>query len=492
MAGLTIFVTLYGVLGALSSLLQVRRMLFTRSSDDVSVLFLIIYCGGYIVWLVYGLIVVDVALIIVDLVGMAVSLTTLTVALRLRMVEKGQTLWESMRDEAGGAPPELEWLGTTEDPVKKTPDCFDMISFNRCYPVMTLVAGDCRPELKRVSKIKLDPEKQKLFIDMVLAWRAVDSPDASEEDYAVWRESLAASLDCALAQPARPGFLAVANHELTRPEGLAPTGARLSECRAVSLMSASIALENKSGHLRFARAEQFGAHRIDALSQRWAEQSLGLLALSETTKPRRPAGLKDILTPLAPVLNPSRPVLLADENWQALLWTAGAGADKPLFGGPDPLPHPVVPRAWIDGNMACELRRLLLLAHRPRANERIMSVSPLDRSINEGWASLCQLLYGQDLGEEILRSLYPLERSFVSACARQAGLSDEGIIKSLSDIEVADSAQALAGLVGLSEEHLREIYQRYYLRIAQAVLSDGLTPLTESRLTASWRAALAQ
>jgi uncharacterized protein with PQ loop repeat len=47
--------TVYGVLAALKSLLQTRRMLSRRTSGDVSALFLASYAGGYAVWLTYGL-----------------------------------------------------------------------------------------------------------------------------------------------------------------------------------------------------------------------------------------------------------------------------------------------------------------------------------------------------------------------------------------------------------------------------------------------------
>src|SRR5437879_1891233 len=45
----------YGVLAALITLLQTRRMLARRSSCDVSARFLASYAGGYGIWLAYGL-----------------------------------------------------------------------------------------------------------------------------------------------------------------------------------------------------------------------------------------------------------------------------------------------------------------------------------------------------------------------------------------------------------------------------------------------------
>ena len=45
----------YGVLGALKSLLQTRQMLARRSSGEVSAGVLASFAGGYAIWLAYGL-----------------------------------------------------------------------------------------------------------------------------------------------------------------------------------------------------------------------------------------------------------------------------------------------------------------------------------------------------------------------------------------------------------------------------------------------------
>ena len=47
--------TIAGVLMAMSPFLQVRRMRRTKSSNDVSLLYLTMLAGGFIVWLAYGL-----------------------------------------------------------------------------------------------------------------------------------------------------------------------------------------------------------------------------------------------------------------------------------------------------------------------------------------------------------------------------------------------------------------------------------------------------
>jgi uncharacterized protein with PQ loop repeat len=76
--------TVYGVLGALKSLLQARQMLARRSSGDVSARFLASYAGGYAIWLAYGLSTGSLPLIVVDTVGLLCAGLTLAVALSLR------------------------------------------------------------------------------------------------------------------------------------------------------------------------------------------------------------------------------------------------------------------------------------------------------------------------------------------------------------------------------------------------------------------------
>jgi uncharacterized protein with PQ loop repeat len=76
--------TVYGVLGALKSLLQTRQMLARRSSGEVSARFLASYAGGYAIWLSYGLSTGSLPLIIVDTVGLLCGGLTLAVALSLR------------------------------------------------------------------------------------------------------------------------------------------------------------------------------------------------------------------------------------------------------------------------------------------------------------------------------------------------------------------------------------------------------------------------
>ena len=74
----------WGVVGALSVLLQARQMLARGSSCDVSTRFLATYVGGYAIWLLYGLGLGSVPIVVVDAVGLVCGALTLIVALKLR------------------------------------------------------------------------------------------------------------------------------------------------------------------------------------------------------------------------------------------------------------------------------------------------------------------------------------------------------------------------------------------------------------------------
>lgn len=76
--------TVYGVLGALKTLLQARQMLARRSSRDVSAGFLASYAGGYAIWLAYGVSTGSLPLTVADTAGLLCGGLTLTVALSLR------------------------------------------------------------------------------------------------------------------------------------------------------------------------------------------------------------------------------------------------------------------------------------------------------------------------------------------------------------------------------------------------------------------------
>ncbi len=76
--------TLYDLGGALSVLLQARRMHVRGTSGDVSVRFFAVYVGGFAVWLLYGISIGDLPVVVVHAVGLVCGTVTLAVALRLR------------------------------------------------------------------------------------------------------------------------------------------------------------------------------------------------------------------------------------------------------------------------------------------------------------------------------------------------------------------------------------------------------------------------
>jgi uncharacterized protein with PQ loop repeat len=92
--------TVYGVLGALKSLLQTRQMLARRTSRGVSAGFLASYAGGYAIWLAYGLSAGSLPLIVVDTVGLLCAGLTFAVALSLRGSPIRPAAWQSRNTTA--------------------------------------------------------------------------------------------------------------------------------------------------------------------------------------------------------------------------------------------------------------------------------------------------------------------------------------------------------------------------------------------------------
>ena len=74
----------YGVLMAVSPLLQIRRMLETRSSADVSLGYLLVLEIGFGLWMAYGISLANLAIVIPNSVALTVGLATILVARRFR------------------------------------------------------------------------------------------------------------------------------------------------------------------------------------------------------------------------------------------------------------------------------------------------------------------------------------------------------------------------------------------------------------------------
>ena len=81
---LALIATTYGVCAAASSLLEAARLLRSGSAEEISLAFLGVLLGGYLVWLLYGISARDEPLIITDSVGLAASTITVWIAARLR------------------------------------------------------------------------------------------------------------------------------------------------------------------------------------------------------------------------------------------------------------------------------------------------------------------------------------------------------------------------------------------------------------------------
>lgn len=74
----------WGVMMAVSPLLQIRRMLETRSSADLSLGYLGVLLIGFGLWVAYGVSLGNLALIVPNGVALVVGLLTLAIALRFR------------------------------------------------------------------------------------------------------------------------------------------------------------------------------------------------------------------------------------------------------------------------------------------------------------------------------------------------------------------------------------------------------------------------
>lgn len=77
----------FGVLMAVSPLLQIRRMFQTRSSADVSLGYLWVVEIGFAVWIAYGISLPNLAIVIPNSVALTVGLATILVARHFRSAE---------------------------------------------------------------------------------------------------------------------------------------------------------------------------------------------------------------------------------------------------------------------------------------------------------------------------------------------------------------------------------------------------------------------
>jgi MtN3 and saliva related transmembrane protein len=81
---LAVLAASWGVLMAISPILQVRRILERQSSDDVSLGYLGVLLVGFTLWVAYGISLQNAALIIPNFVALVVGVVTVIVARRYR------------------------------------------------------------------------------------------------------------------------------------------------------------------------------------------------------------------------------------------------------------------------------------------------------------------------------------------------------------------------------------------------------------------------
>ena len=81
---LAVIASAWGVLMGIAPLLQIRRMLRERSSQDVSVGYFMILLAGFLLWISYGIAAENMVLVIPNSVALLVGIALVTVALRLR------------------------------------------------------------------------------------------------------------------------------------------------------------------------------------------------------------------------------------------------------------------------------------------------------------------------------------------------------------------------------------------------------------------------
>lgn len=84
---LAIAATAAGLIMAVAPALQVRRMLQTRSSRDVSVGYLGMLCVGFVIWVSYGVSLGNLPMMITNTASLTLMVATIAVALHFKRVD---------------------------------------------------------------------------------------------------------------------------------------------------------------------------------------------------------------------------------------------------------------------------------------------------------------------------------------------------------------------------------------------------------------------
>jgi MtN3 and saliva related transmembrane protein len=74
----------WGVIMGVSPVLQIRRIIRRRSSEDVSLSYFGVLLTGFILWIAYGIAIGDLVLIIPNSVAICVAIATIVVARHYR------------------------------------------------------------------------------------------------------------------------------------------------------------------------------------------------------------------------------------------------------------------------------------------------------------------------------------------------------------------------------------------------------------------------
>jgi len=78
----------WGVLMAISPILQIRRILERRSSADLSIGYLSVLQVGFLLWIAYGISLPNLAIVVPNSVAFTVGVVTILLALRFRAREE--------------------------------------------------------------------------------------------------------------------------------------------------------------------------------------------------------------------------------------------------------------------------------------------------------------------------------------------------------------------------------------------------------------------
>lgn len=81
---LAVLAASWGVMMALSPVLQLRRILERRSSADISIAYLAVLEVGFTLWIAYGVSLGNVAIIVPNSVAFLMGAATIAIALRFR------------------------------------------------------------------------------------------------------------------------------------------------------------------------------------------------------------------------------------------------------------------------------------------------------------------------------------------------------------------------------------------------------------------------